>query len=535
MRPVLSREQIRSFDARAIEAGVPGLVLMENAGRGAAEVALRLLGAGTSERGAPRVLVLCGGGNNGGDGYVVARRLHTCGVRVQVLSAVAPESLAGDALIQARAWAAVNQGGPAAAADVAEVRAALDGVELVVDALLGTGANRPVRDPLASWIATIDDSGARVLALDVPSGLDADSGAVLGVAVRAHTTVTFAHYKRGLFTTAGHEHAGEVVLVDIGVPGDAFPLGDGRGPRSTEAAEGPAAYLLEETDVTRALRRRPVTAHKGQSGRVVVVAGSPGKVGAARLTARGALRAGAGLVTVATREEAAAQLEVGAHEEMTERLDPAAPGEAISRPNPDAIAVGPGLGLDDEAWGVLEAVLRLERPAVVDADALHLLALRAPRGLDGGGSLGPGPRVLTPHPGEAARLLGVGVSEVEGDRFAAVRKLCAQLGAIVVLKGSRTLVAAPDGVPRISCWGSPVLATGGTGDVLTGIIGALLVHYQPLDAAWLGVALHGAAGELRARGRRLDRGILAREIADGVPRAVSRFLAAGSSLPAPRT
>lgn len=513
MQPVLSREQVRSFDRRAIEAGVPGVVLMENAGRGAAEVALALLDAdGTSPR---RVVVLCGGGNNGGDGYVVARRLRTVGVSVQVLSAVAPESLRGDALIQARAWAAVSPGGLLPVPELSALRDALVDADLVIDALFGTGANRPVSEPLATWIDALNGAQRRVLALDVPSGLDADTGAVLGVAVRADATVTFAYPKRGLFSSAGQEHAGEVFVADIGVPPEAFRGGDG--------AEPPAAFLLESVDVSGALRPRAVSAHKGRSGRVVLVAGSPGKIGAARLAVRGALRAGAGLVTVATWPEAAAQLEGGAHEEMTVRLDPATPAAVFDQMSPDVIAVGPGLGLDDDAWRVVEAVLARSEPVVVDADALQLLALRGPRG--GEGSLGPGPRVLTPHPGEAARLLGVSPADVEADRFGAARALCSRLRAIVVLKGSRTLIAAPDEVTRISPWGSPVLATGGTGDVLTGVVAALLVHHAPLEAACLGVALHGRAGELQAARRGLDRGVLAREVADGVSRALGVFLA----------
>lgn len=511
MQPVLSREQVRSFDRRAIEAGVPGVVLMENAGRGAAEVALTLLEAsGASPR---RVLVLCGGGNNGGDGYVVARRLRTAGIEVEVLSAIPPDGLRGDALLAARAWAAVNSGGLPTAPDLPALREALAGVDLVVDALLGTGANRPVSEPLASWIEAVNAAGPRVLALDVPSGLDADTGAVLGVAVRADATVTFAYPKRGLFGSAGHELAGEIFVADIGVPQEAF---------RADADGAPAAFLLEDVDVSAALRPRAVSAHKGQSGRVVLVAGSPGKIGAARLAARGALRAGAGLVTVATWPEAAAQLEGGIHEEMTARIDPAQPSAVFDQTSPDVVAVGPGLGLDDAAWRVLEAVLARSEPVVLDADALHLLAVRG----GGEGSLGPGPRVLTPHPGEAARLLGVGAADVEADRFGAVRALCTRFGATVVLKGSRTLIATPAEVTRISPWGSPVLATGGTGDVLTGVVAALLVHHAPLEAACLGVAVHGLAGELRAARGGVDRGVLAREVADGVPRALGALLAA---------
>lgn len=516
MRPVLSREQMRAFDRHAIEAGVPGLVLMENAGRGAAEHVMGLL----RELGGARVLVLCGGGNNGGDGYVVARALRTRGVAVELLGTVPVERLSGDALTQARAWFVTGGGTPPGEVTRGELSAALERADLVVDALLGTGASRAVEGTLAEWIETLVASSRPVLALDVPSGLDADAGRVLGVAVRARVTVTFAHPKRGLYTTAGHEHAGRVVPCDIGVPGDAFSWG------AEGTAEPPAAWLLEHRDVAGALTGRPPTAHKGHSGRVVVVAGGSGKVGAARLCARGALRAGAGLVTIAVRSEAAAQLEVSVFEEMTARLDPQDPGRTLAELSPHTWVVGPGLGLDEVAGRILDAALARSEPVVLDADALHLLALRSMT------SLGEGPRVLTPHPGEAARLLGSSVSEVEADRFGAAQALADRFGAVVVLKGSRTIVTAPGEVPRVSPWGSPVLATGGSGDVLGGLLGALLVHQGAFQGAWLAVAVHALAGETCAAQSPSavpapllrDRGVLAREIADAVPGVLARVL-----------
>lgn len=514
MQPILSRDQMRAFDRNAIEAGVPGLVLMENAGRGAAEHAFALL----RELGGARVLVLCGGGNNGGDGYVVARALRTRGVVVELLGATPIERLGGDALVQARAWYAASGETPRGEVTLAELGSALERADLVVDALLGTGANRPVEGKLVDWIGAVVASSRPVLALDVPSGLDADTGRVLGRAVRARVTVTFAHAKRGLYTTAGHAQGGRVVLCDIGVPGTAFPW-SGSG-----AEEPPAAWLLERRDLASTLLARAPTAHKGDSGRVVVVAGGPGKMGAARLSARGALRSGAGLVTIATRDEAASQLEVSAFEEMTARLDAQDPARTLRELPAHTWVVGPGLGLDEAAWRVFEAVLGRSEPVVVDADALHLMALRSVS------SLGEGPRVLTPHPGEAARLLGSSVSDVEADRFGAAEALASRFGAVVVLKGSRTIVAAPGEVPRVSVWGSPVLATGGSGDVLSGMLGSLLVHHGLFEGAWLAVGVHALAGEACASGPAdpapflRDRGVLAREIADAVPDVLASLM-----------
>lgn len=513
MQPVLSVEQSRAFDRSALAAGVPGLVLMENAARGALEVALELL----AERSGRRVVVLTGAGNNGGDGYALARLLATHGMEVFVASAVPFAKLTGDAAAQARAWFAVGGAERASVEepDLETLEATLESADLIVDALLGTGASRQVEEPLAGWIAAVNRcaaTGSRaVLALDVPSGLDADRGRILGVAVRATATVTFAHYKRGLLTPLGREHTGRLERRHIGVPSGRFPWG----PEGSD--EAPAAWLLEDADLHALRPPRSPSAHKGSSGRVAIVAGSPGKVGAAKLCARGALRGGAGLVTVVTRAEAAAQLEVSALEEMTARIDPGDPGAALQELHPQAIVVGPGLGLDDFAQGVLGAVLARPEPVVLDADALHLLALSERA------ALGPGPRVLTPHPGEAARLLGSSIDELEGDRFGAAQRLATKYGATVVLKGAYTVIAAPDEVPRVSPWGTALLATGGTGDVLAGLLGACLVHRPPLAAACLAVGLHGASAQ-KLGGDSVDRGVLASEIADALPYALAAAL-----------
>jgi NAD(P)H-hydrate epimerase len=519
MQPVLTPEQTRTFDGAAIEAGVPGLVLMENAARGALEVVLELWGD------VRRVLVLAGGGNNGGDAYALARLLRTRGVAVEVFGTTPVEQLRGDAALQARAWLATDPAASVRGAEASAVGEALERTELVVDGLLGTGADRPVSGALATLIEAINGAGRPVLALDVPSGLDAERGRVLGIAVRASATVTFGHHKRGLLTTAGRECCGRLLLRDIGVPRGAFPwTRDGVG----STAGLPAGWLLEESDIAAWLEPRSPIAHKGSSGRVAIVAGAPGRIGAARLAARGALRAGAGLVTIATRPEAAQQLELTAFEEMTARLRSEDPGSTLEQLGPDVCVVGPGLGLDAPAQSALAAVLERPEPVVLDADALHLLTLETRH------TLGPGPRVLTPHPGEAGRLLRRSAQEVEEDRFGAAQELAERHGAVIVLKGPHTIVTAPGEVPRVSPWGTSLLATGGTGDVLAGVLGAFLVSLTPLEAACVAVAVHGASGAEWARTAPAiteyvpDRGVLAREIADGVPHSLARFLAARS-------
>jgi NAD(P)H-hydrate epimerase len=450
------------------------------------------------------------------------------GARVEVFSAVPCAGLRGDALLAHAAYVAVAAAtGGIVREGLPGVREALREADLAVDALLGTGASRPVEGDLAQLIAALNEASCPVVSLDVPSGLDADSGAILGVAVQAKLTVTFGHPKRGLFSTAGHAHTGELVTVDIGVPPEAFEFTEGN-------ETGPAAFLLTRGDVRALLQRRAPTAHKGTSGRVVVVAGSPGKVGAARLAARGALRAGAGLVTVATRAAAAAQLEQTTLEEMTLRLDENDPAGSLASElvGVDAFVLGPGLGRDAVATRYVNAVLARPEPVVVDADALHLVkdALAD--------ACAVGPRVLTPHPGEAAALLGVTAQDIEADRFGSAQRLAEQSGAVVVLKGSRSVIASPGAAPWVCAFGAPVLATGGTGDVLSGILAACLVREKPLTAASLAVALHALAGEHRARGGlagaasgaaaatlALDRGVLAHEIADAVPWVVAELLA----------
>lgn len=514
MIPVLSREQIRALDRYAIErCGIPGLVLMENAGRGAAEIiALRSAAHPGS------VVVVCGTGNNGGDGFVVARRLTASGLPVRVFLAGDPAALPADAATNRDSWVAMGGAIENALGEPFALEDALGGAAIVVDALFGTGLSRPVSGELVTVIEAINRARGRRVSLDVPSGLDANTGQVLGVAVFAHETITFAHTKLGLSTSSGADHAGQVTVVDIGIPASA----------SREVGE--SAVVLEARDVAGWITPRATSTHKGGAGRVVAVAGSPGKTGAALLVARGALRAGAGLVTICTFPDAADALDHRVLEEMTARIEPARLEASLDEllAGADAVALGPGLGLFDEARRVVSHVaLSHEGFVVVDADALSLLAgrleaLRAARG----------PRVLTPHPGELGRLLGVTAAEVEADRFSAVRRAAESSGCTVLLKGARTLISTPGAPTIVNPSGSPALATPGSGDVLTGVVAALYCALRDGSRAACAAAfLHGKAGERWALETGADRGLLARDVADGIPSALAALTDAGGRMP----
>jgi NAD(P)H-hydrate epimerase len=506
MKPILSREQIRELDRLAIEESkVPSLVLMENAGRGAAEAIRAELLSQAAAACTRDVVIVCGSGNNGGDGFVVARRLRNAGLSVLVFLAASALKLKGDARANHDAWVGLGGGVSELTASSAliEFERAMASAGLVVDALFGTGLDREIEDEMRALIDIINAAPCPRVALDVPSGLDANTGAVLGACIRADLTVTFAHYKLGLFTTSGAEHAGRLRVADIGLA-DEF-----------HARVGHSAELIETADVARTIERRRPSAHKASAGRVVIVAGSPGKTGAALLVARGALRAGAGLVTIATSPEAADALDRRVLEEMTARLDLGRLEESLERAleGAGAVAVGPGLGLDADARRIVDqVVLGWDGAKIVDADALTHFAGRASDLKKARGRL-----LLTPHPGEMARLLATTAAEVERDRFSAVRRAVDLTGATVLLKGPRTLIGAPDVVTRVNASGTLALATGGVGDVLIGICSALACSAPLLTAATNGAHLHGLAAERWSARTGADRGMLAHEIADELP------------------
>ena len=509
--PVLTAAEMRAADgAAARDLEVPTLLLMENAGRGVADIARRERG----EHAGPVVLV-CGPGSNGGDGLVAARHLTVAGVPVRVLLAAPPGQARGDA---AQALAAAQRlqipiADGSGWLQPADWRASLEGASVVVDALFGTGFHGEVRGAAAAAIAAMNDAVARKLAVDVPSGLDADTGRATGPVFRADLTATMGAWKIGLALEAAGP-AGRVEVVGLGVP--------------VARQEGAAhAFLLDEAGVAAALPRRDIDAHKGSSGHLMVVAGSAGKTGAAMLVGRAALRGGAGLVTVASTAAGQVALDAKTLEVMTavysEASDPAPAGaiaalQALAA-HVQAVAIGPGIptgpGMRDT---VRELAATLPLPMVIDADGLNALSTEAPRILAGA----PAPRVLTPHPGEMGRLVGRSIAEVQSDRVGLARSLAAATRAIVVLKGARTVVAAPDGRIFINPVACAARATAGSGDVLCGLIGALLArHAEPLAAAQCAVYVHGRAGEELST--RFGDGTLAGDLPEAIALVMARM------------
>ena len=491
MQPVVTADEMRALDRATIEdVGIPGVTLMETAGRGVAEVAIRMLGA---QRGP--VAVVCGPGNNGGDGFVVTRVLRDRGLDAVAYLAVAREGIKGDALahlaILERAGGVVRS--IATPEQLAEVGDAITAAVLAVDALFGIGALRAIEGHLAEVVAQVNTARMR-LAVDLPSGLDADTGRVSGAVVEAHRTATMGALKIALVSSPGFARCGAIDVVDIGIPA---------GVVTTAAVR---AGLIEEADVARWLPRPGPLDHKGTRGHVLVVGGAVGgdglsMRGAGRLAAAAALRAGAGLVTLAGDGDVTApdsvmtrSLDADAGTQASAAVSGIDPALAAALEGKSAVVIGPGLGTSEVAARRVATVLAAGISVVLDADALNLLAAD-PTAI----ARAAGPVVITPHPGEAGRLLGTGTAAVEADRLGAARALAAATKAVVVLKGARTIVVdgtIGDDHCAINPTGGPALATGGSGDVLAGAIGALLAQGVAAgDAARAAVFVHGRAGE----------------------------------------
>lgn len=422
---------------------------------------------------AQKLVVVCGPGNNGGDALVLARHAHQSGRRVVAVS-LSPEP--PQAALARRAWDEyVALGGM-----VLAFKGDLPDADLVVDGLLGIGLARAPEGVFAEMIRAINEHAAPVLCLDVPSGVDANRGAVAGVAVMATRTLEFIVPKAGLRTGAAVDHTGALALANLALPAAVF------------AGITPVAEAVSVDHLARWWQPRRRDSHKGDHGRVLCVGGDHGFGGAILLTAQAALRSGAGLVDVATREPHVSALLVRLPEAMGHALDDEGLQLAGGRMDAAAvIAIGPGLGRSDAACAWLARVLDSGKPLVLDADALNLLA-RTPQPLSADA-------VMTPHPGEAARLLGVDPARVQHDRYAAAIALCEDHGCVVVLKGAGTVVAAPDRLPRVITAGNPGMAVGGMGDVLTGVVAAMRAQgHAAFEAATLGALLHSAAGDAAA-------------------------------------
>lgn len=498
---VLTAAEARAFDRWAIDdLGVPALVLMENAAMALAEA----IGAGFGE--ARRVAIFCGPGGNGGDGLALARQLVTRGYEVGVFLAAFGRPLSDDCARQLAICRAMDLPLFELANDWRESAASAVTADLVVDALFGTGLERPLRTPYAALVEWMNELALPRLSVDIPSGLDAGRAVPIGPAIRADATVTFGAPKVAHLMLPAAEWVGELSVADLGVPFDASP-----------SAHGDLEVLTGE-DLAHALPSRAAGAHKGDFGHLLLVAGSRGKAGAAILAASAAVRGGAGLVTVATVESAWSALASAVPEAMSLPLGAEASGGLpfaalagllAAAGERDVLAVGPGLG---QAPGTFRLVRSLVLgasgvPLVLDADGLNAFAGAAAadggrkvRGSKGGlASLAQrrAPTVLTPHPGELARLLGVTTAEIEADRLASVRRAAEISGAIVVLKGGRTLIGLPSGEVALNTTGNPGMASGGSGDVLTGLLAARLAQGdEPAFAAQLAVHLHGLAGDL---------------------------------------
>ncbi|MDD5463267.1 MAG: NAD(P)H-hydrate dehydratase [Methylococcales bacterium] len=466
--------QVRELDRIAIrERNIKGYELMCRAGH---EVFQCLRNEWPD---AQSIAVFCGSGNNAGDGYIIAGLAREAGLQVTVYSLADPSNIKGDALTAYLKYREAN--GPVVTFQAGQTIEA----EVIVDALLGTGLDRPVTGLYASAILAINQSNAHVVAVDSPSGLNADTGSVMGYAVKADCTVTFIGLKQGLFTGYAAEYCGELFYASLAVPDDIFQQ------------VAPSAIRV----VKKPLPRRDRCAHKGNYGHVLIIGGDRGYSGAARLAGEAALRVGAGLVSVATRSEHAALMNLSRPELMCHGVETA--GQlAILLEKASVVVIGPGLGQSDWAKELFIAAINAQKKMVVDADGLNLLAKSPVANSDW---------ILTPHPGEAARLLNGPTAEVQQDRFASVLRLQSQYKGIAVLKGAGTLIASGDEV-AVSTTGNPGMASGGMGDVLSGVIAGLLAQGLSMkDAAQQGVYNHGRAADL-ATEKEGERGLLASDL-----------------------
>jgi ADP-dependent NAD(P)H-hydrate dehydratase / NAD(P)H-hydrate epimerase len=508
---VVTGQVMQQMDQRAIaELGIPGLTLMENAGRGCCDAISESFGHGDGRT----VLIVAGKGNNGGDGYVISRLLAERGWRAPVLLLAAPDAIAGDA---AANLSRLDPGqvisapeGPAQHADL------FQGAALIVDALLGTGVKSEVKGAYRAAIEMMNASGVPVVAVDIPSGIDASSGKILGVAVRADVTVTFALPKLGNVLYPGAEYCGRLVVADIGMP-------------AAVVADAPGSDFVDLPFAQGMFRPRAVAAHKGSSGHCLILAGAAGKSGAAAMAANSAVRTGAGLVTLAVPAGLNPILEVKTTEAMTVPVGGGATAHLQAGALPEllklaqgksVVAVGPGIGTHGSTVYLVHSLLMsLAAPLVIDADGLNAVAAAPELLLKRRGKV----TVLTPHPGEMARLAGTTVTLVESDRIATAREFATKYQVHLILKGARSIIAAPDGSISINGSGNPGMASGGMGDVLTGIVASLVGQgYHPYDACRLGAFVHGFAADLLLP-RLGTQGMNATDVQEMLPEALRRL------------
>lgn len=508
-------EEMRSFDTRATaEYGIPSLILMENAGRAVAQKTIAYLNKNISSC---RVLVFSGKGNNGGDGFVAARHLANAGAEVKVYLLSSREEITGDASVNLeileKTGISVTVLGPR---DIQKVKIALMYADIVLDAIYGTGFKGKVRGTAAEVITSINESGRPVIALDLPSGLEADSGRVGGPCIRAAVTCTFGFPKLGLYLYPGADFAGEVEVADISLP------------KALTAGEELHFNLMDRECCSAHFPPRNKDSHKGTFGHVFVAGGASGMTGAVALAAEAALKGGAGLVSVCIPASLNAIMEnklteimsVPLPENENRVLGPDAASVVIKKAGANGvIAAGPGLSTYPGTEGFInELVAKARCPLVIDADGLNALV--------GNTSIFMNlnvPAIITPHPGEMGRLLGCSTQEVQQGRLQTALHAARQWGVVVVLKGARTIIAAPDGTVFINPTGNPGLATAGAGDVLSGLIAALLAQgLPPVKAAAIGAYVHGAAADALV-GSLGERGITAGEVVRNLPFTISEL------------
>jgi len=512
MIPVAMIHQMRECDRVAIEdLMMPGLVLMEYASRAVADEAVRMLGGNISGK---LVRIFCGKGNNGGDGFAVARHLHNTGAEIELFLVGAASDLRGDALFNCELYKKIG-GRVKEIHRGTGIRIGGKQPDLVIDGLLGTGFEGPARGVYLELIDRINKTDAPVLAIDIPSGVEGDTG-VAEFAVYADCTVTFGLPKPGMLLPPGRECSGEVIVADIGIPPQVI------------RKQNIKQHIVEEDDVRVYLPRLNPADHKGKAGHVFILAGSPGMTGASALAAEAAMRSGAGLTVVGIPRSLNPILEVKLTEAMTQPLPENDCGYLCADSFEDClerlewasvVAFGPGIGRNPDTAKLLKLLLeKLDKPLVIDADGLNLLA-------DNPTLLKKLHRntILTPHPGEFSRLTNLSINDIVADRIATARKWAKKWGVILVLKGSPSLTASPDGDVYINSTGNAGMATGGTGDVLTGVIASLIAQGLPSAmSAWMGCYLHGAAGDMAA-GELGQHGTVAGDLVRFLPNVIKKL------------
>jgi hydroxyethylthiazole kinase-like uncharacterized protein yjeF len=474
---------VRELDRIAIEdLGIAGYALMKRAGQAAFDVARSRFPQ------ARRWLVVCGAGNNAGDGYVIARLARAANLQVTVAALTAPDELQGDAQ---KAWGDYRAASEGTTQPVVTFHESLcANTDLIVDAVLGTGIGRPLSGAYLEAVQSMARARVPIVAVDVPSGLNSQTGEVMGCALKASVTVTFVGLKQGLFLGAGPEHAGVICFADLNIPA------------AVAGRVEPTLRIFAARDLAALLPRRAVTSHKGQFGHVLIVGGNHGMAGAARMAGEAALRGGAGLVSIASRPETVNAITAGRPELMCHAITSVADLEPLIM-RASVIALGPGLGRDGWAKDLYRRILDCPQPKVLDADALNLLAESPARREDW---------ILTPHPGEAGRLLGLTTEKIQSDRLSALQSLVERYGGVSVLKGRCTLIGAAGKLPYLIDRGNPGMATAGMGDVLTGLTAGIIAQFpNPMQTSAAAAAYaHAVAGDLAAA--RGQRGLIATDL-----------------------